>query len=155
SRDLGQVAVEFSALLPHLEKVVKKTTIVVENYQSQIRLEYPEDEPTIKIVVGGNTLSRGLTLEGVVVSLFGRAASAYDTLMQMGRWFGYRQGYEDLPRIWMTTELEGYFFDLATVDREIREDIKRYELEGVTPIDFAVRIRTHPVLNITSKLKMQ
>ena len=100
-------------------------------------------------------MSRGLTLEGLVVSFFVRAASAYDTLLQMGRWFGYRDGYADLPRIWMTDDLESYFWDLATVEQEIRNDIRRYELENVTPTEFGVRIRTHPVLAITSKLKMQ
>lgn len=68
------------------------------------------------IVVGGNVLSRGLTLEGLSVSYFIRAASAYDTLLQMGRWFGYRPGYADLARLWMTNELQNYFHDLATAD---------------------------------------
>jgi hypothetical protein len=90
-----------------------------------------------------------------VVSFFVRAANAYDTLLQMGRWFGYRAGYADLPRIWMTEELEGYFWDLATVEQEVRNDIRRYELENLTPHEFGVRIRTHPVLGITSRLKMQ
>ena len=71
-------------------------------------------------------LSRGLTLEGLVCSYFVRAASAYDTLLQMGRWFGYRRGYEDLPRIWMPEELAGWFQDLATVEEEIRRDIRAY-----------------------------
>ena len=63
-------------------------------------------DPITAIAVGGNTLSRGLTLEGLVVSYFVRSVNAYDTLLQMGRWFGYREGYADLPRIWMTDELE-------------------------------------------------
>ena len=63
-------------------------------------------------------LSRGLTLEGLVVSYFLRSANAYDTLLQMGRWFGYRAGYEDLQRMWMTADLRGYFTDLATVEQE-------------------------------------
>ena len=107
------------------------------------------------IVAGGNTLSRGLTLKGLIVSYFVRTASAYDTLLQMGRWFGYRRGYADLPRVWLTAELENYFHDLATVEHEIREDIKLYEIERTTPRDFAVRIRTHPALSITTKSKMQ
>jgi hypothetical protein len=113
------------------------------------------DDSKIQIAIGGNTLSRGLTLEGLLVSFFVRSASAYDTLLQMGRWFGYRFGYEDLPRIWMTEELRDAFFMLATVEQEIRNDISRYDAESLTPNEFGVRIRTHPGLTITSRLKMQ
>jgi hypothetical protein len=91
----------------------------------------------------------------LIVSFFIRTANAYDTLLQMGRWFGYRRGYEDFPRIWMTGEPMDYFRDMATVEQEIREDIKLYELEAVTPRQFAVRVRAHPSLEITSRLKMQ
>ena len=73
----------------------------------------------------------------------------------MGRWFGYRRGYEDLPRVWMTAELQDHFVHLATVEEEIRNDIRRYERGAKTPRDFAVRVQTHPKLAITSRLKMQ
>lgn len=53
------------------------------------------------IVIGGFTLSRGLTLEGLIVSYFYRNSKMYDTLMQMGRWFGYRNNYEELCRIYI------------------------------------------------------
>ena len=59
---------------------------------------FDDDNPRVIVAVGGNTLSRGLTLEGLAVSFFVRTASAYDTLLQMGRWFGYRNGYADLTR---------------------------------------------------------
>jgi hypothetical protein len=118
------------------------------------RLVYGEEPQTV-IAIGGNTLSRGLTLEGLTVSFFIRTATAYDTLLQMGRWFGYRPGYADLPRIWMTDELADWFKDLATVEQEMRYDIERYELEHLTPLDFAVRIRTHPKLSITAASKMR
>ena len=146
----------FSELHPHLQNVVSGTSVVIENYLTlrEERLDYTQG-PGVFIVVGGNILSRGLTLEGLVTSFFVRTSSAYDTLLQMGRWFGYRRGYGDLPRIWMTDELKGYFFDLATVEAEIRQDIRRYEQEQATPLDFAPRIRTHPQLAITSRLKMQ
>jgi hypothetical protein len=83
-----------------------------------------------------------------------RTASQYDTLMQMGRWFGYRHGYEDLPRVWMTDDMADCFRDMATVEAEIRTDIAVYEREGLTPLEFAVRIRTHPDLQITAPNKM-
>ncbi len=150
---VGGKGTTFDELFPFLVETVGKTEVVVENSRSDQRLIYG-DSAKIQIVIGGNTLSRGLTLEGLVVSFFVRATSAYDTLLQMGRWFGYRPGYADLPRIWMTTELEGYFNDLATVEQEIRNDIKLYKEASLTPTQFGVRIRVHPTLSITSRLKM-
>lgn len=151
--DFDEEPVSFDALLAHLRGVVVDTKIVIDNYRSTDRLDY-ESGPVTAIAVGGNTLSRGLTLEGLVSSLFVRAVSAYDTLLQMGRWFGYRNHYGDLPRIWMTDELRGWFSHLATVEAEMRQDIDRYMNPGVNPLNFAVRLRTHPKMSITAKAKM-
>ena len=145
--------VRYDDLAPHLNEVLKHAKIVVENSHSQDRLAYDEEPQTV-IAIGGNTLSRGLTLEGLVVSYFLRVASAYDTLLQMGRWFGYRPGYRDLPRVWMTSDLHEWFIHLATVEAEIRIDIERYEREHLTPMEAAVRIRQHPALAVTSRAKM-
>jgi hypothetical protein len=147
-------AVSFDDLAAYLEAVVAHTHVVVDNYRSDNRLNY-EDGARLQIAIGGNTLSRGLTLEGLLVSFFVRAANSYDTLLQMGRWFGYRPNYADLPRIWMTEELRDYFYDLATIEAEIRQDIERYAQLGMTPEQFGVRIRTHPALAITARAKMQ
>ncbi|MCB9420128.1 MAG: Z1 domain-containing protein [Ardenticatenaceae bacterium] len=152
--EMGTDVVTFDELRPYLNEVINETMIVADNYQSTHRLSY-EGEAKIQIVIGGNTLSRGLTLEGLIVSFFVRSARAYDTLLQMGRWFGYRPGYADLPRIWMTSELSSNFFDLATIEAEIRHDIANYEKLNVTPREFGVKIRSHPDLNITAPLKMQ
>ncbi|MGN9788815.1 Z1 domain-containing protein [Nonomuraea sp. ZG12] len=148
----GNRFVPFDDLLKHLPNVVAETRIVLDNHRSRDRLKYSRDEPVVAIAVGGNTLSRGLTLEGLVVSFFVRSARTYDTLLQMGRWFGFRQGYEDLPRIWMTKQLEEHFRHLATVEHEIRLDIRRYEEQDIPPSEVGVRIRTHPVLNVTAKM---
>ncbi len=151
---VGATPVTFDQLLAHLPKVLDDAKVIVDNYLSDERLSYTST-PQVVIAVGGNTLSRGLTLEGLVVSFFLRSASAYDTLLQMGRWFGYRGGYADLPRIWTTPELAEYFQFLATVEAEIRIDVSRYEREDLTPAEFGLRIRTHPKLAITSALKMK
>lgn len=153
---LGIEPVTFEELLPELPGVIQDTEIVMENYLADPndRLDYSGD-PKTYIVVGGNVLARGLTLEGLVVSYFIRSSSAYDTLLQMGRWFGYRKGYMDLPRIWMTEELRGYFFDLALVEQELRIDANRHDLETETPLTFAPRIRVHPSLSITARMKMR
>jgi hypothetical protein len=151
--EFGEDPVLFDDVREQILSVITKTTVIVDNYKSQQRLSY-EEPSRVQIVIGGDTLSRGLTLEGLTVSYFLRSASAYDTLLQMGRWFGYRPHYADLTRMWMTMELAHYFYDLATIEEEIRIDIRRYADEQITPLDFAVRVRTHPDLNITSAMKM-
>ena len=116
-------------------------------------LDY-EREPGLKaIAIGGNRLARGLTLEGLLISYFVRRTAMYDTLMQMGRWFGFRGGYEDLTRIWMTAELAGWFADLAAVEYELRRDIRRYEADQVTPMQLGTRILEHPSMLVTNRLK--
>lgn len=150
--EFGLLKVDFDAVLNVLADVVADTEIILDNSTSNSRLDYDSDEPVTAIAIGGNTLSRGLTLEGLVVSFFVRAARAYDTLLQMGRWFGFRPGYQDLPRIWMTPELERWFRHLATVEHEIRLDVDRYEESVSSPLEFGVRIRTHPALLVTTKM---
>ncbi len=143
-------------LREHLPSVIETLRVVTDNSQSQDRLDYSETEsPDPVIVVGGNTLARGLTLEGLVSTYFMRTSSAYDSLLQMGRWFGYRRGYADLQRIWMPADLAGWFRDLALVEEEIRAWIRRYEEDEVTPLDMPVLIRTHPSMSITSAAKMK
>lgn len=150
--DWERVQNTFKEVLEQLPGVLADTRIVLDNSRSIDRLEYTTGEPVVAIAVGGNTLSRGLTLEGLVSSFFVRGASAYDTLLQMGRWFGYRIGYEDLPRIWTTPDLASAFRHLSQVEHEMRQDIDSYQLQDKTPLDIAVRIRTHPVLRVTAKM---
>lgn len=152
SQLLGLSPVSFEELMFHLAGGGAVPEVVVENAISDARLSFSEPGRRY-IVIGGNVLARGLTIEGLVVSFFLRTASQYDTLMQMGRWFGYRIGYEDLPRIWMTAEMAEYFRDIATVEAEIRYDLENYD-RWTTPLDFAVRIRLHPDLEITAPSKM-
>ncbi|WP_369184541.1 Z1 domain-containing protein [Streptomyces sp. Y1] len=154
AEDLDETKVEFDELLPEVRGVLDSCRVIMDNSSSEDRLDY-ENGPIVAIAVGGNTLSRGLTLEGLSVSYFVRAVSAYDTLLQMGRWFGFRRGYADLPRIWMTAELAKWFRHLATVEAEMRLDIDRYMTEDETPLTFAVRLRTHPALRVTAAAKMR
>lgn len=153
--DFGLHEVSWEALAGALSAVTEAAEVIVDNSRSLERLSFDDDNPRVIVAVGGNTLSRGLTLEGLAVSFFVRTASAYDTLLQMGRWFGFRSGYADLTRIWMTDEMRGWFHHLATVEQEIRYDIERLEVEHLTPAQFGVRIRTHPSLAVTSAAKMQ
>jgi hypothetical protein len=114
-----------------------------------------EAEPALKaIAIGGNKLSRGLTLEGLLVSYFARRSPQYDTLLQMCRWYGYRGGYEDLTRIYTTGTLAGWFTDLALVEHQLREDMQVYEhVPGLRPYDVGLRILEHTSMQVTSALK--
>lgn len=108
------------------------------------------------IAIGGLTLSRGLTLEGLCVSYFYRNSKAYDTLLQMGRWFGYRQGYDDLCRVWMDPDVQDWFGHVADVISELKLDIRRMHANGYKPFDFGMRVRSHPdSLIVTALNKMR
>lgn len=129
-------------------------TVVTLNSTTDDVLDY-EANPVIKaVIIGGNRLSRGLTLEGLLVSYYVRRAMYFDTLLQMGRWFGFRVGYVDLTRIWTTEQLASWFRDLALAEEELREEIARYERERLTPLDFGVKIRAHPAMLVTARNKM-
>ena len=151
AHDFGLSPVSFEEMANELQGVLNTTEISVDNGSSDSRLDYNEGPQTV-IAIGGNTLSRGLTLEGLVSSYFVRRASAYDTLLQMGRWFGFRNGYQDLPRIWMPDELRDWFHDLATVEAELREELDVYIQERTSPMEVQARIRMHPDMVITSCL---
>jgi hypothetical protein len=96
------------------------------------------------IVVGGNKLSRGLTLEGLTVSYYLRASRMYDTLMQMGRWFGYRDGYSDLCRIFTTEILLSWYRHITAATLELREEINYMSSLHKTPEEFGLKVRNHP-----------
>jgi hypothetical protein len=146
-------AMSFDTLEPAIGPFLEQVQVREINSSTGEVLDY-EKEPSLKaIAVGGNRLSRGLTLEGLLVSFFIRRSVNYDTLMQMGRWFGFRSGYEDLTRIWTTPELANWFSDLAFVEHRLREDIQVYESQGLTPYELGMRIWQHPTMQVTSALK--
>lgn len=127
-----------------VREIIGRLTVKIDNGLSDDRLSYPDDSPQFVIAIGGGTLSRGLTLEGLVVSYFLRTSNTYDTLLQMGRWFGFRPGYQDLARVWVGPGLLEDYGHLAQVEREIRSEVAVLEAEGKTPRDLAIRVRTHP-----------
>jgi hypothetical protein len=151
----ARLDVSFDAIRDHITTFLEKIQVRQLNSRSEDELDYERDTDLKVVVIGGNRLSRGLTLENLLVSYYVRAAKQYDTLMQMGRWFGYREGYYDLTRIYTTAELAQWFRDLATVEAELRDEIARYDRERLTPLHFGVRVRKHPSLMPTSKLKMK
>ena len=123
------------------------------------RLAYPDKELSLNkaplfIVIGGNTLSRGLTIEGLTTSYFIRNASAADTLMQMGRWFGYRKGYELYQRIFMTDKTRKAYIELTKLEEELKHELYDMKNKNLAPKDYAPKVR-NIAINITAKNKLQ
>lgn len=143
---------------PHLYSAVQKIKVMAINGNSSDALEYYENEKNgiSVIAIGGDKLSRGLTLEGLSVSYFLRASKMYDTLMQMGRWFGYRPGYVDLCRLFTSSELNEWFRHITMASEELREDFDTMWMAKATPEKYALKVRTHPgQLQITAITKMR
>ncbi len=116
----------------------------------------PDDIGLRLIAVGGLSLSRGLTLEGLCTSYFYRNSSMYDTLMQMGRWFGYRNNYKDLCKIWMPELSMAWYSYISAATDELRAEVKRMQNEDMTPTDFGLAVRSDiQGLLVTARNKMR
>lgn len=149
--------IDWAAVRPHVRSVVEAIVVSVVNGTSADALQYDDHRPTgLKVIaVGGDKLSRGLTLEGLSVSYFLRSSRMYDTLMQMGRWFGYRPRYADLCRLYLPHELIDWFEHITEAGEELRRELDHMKLIGGTPRDYGLRVRTHPTLLVTSQVKMR
>lgn len=140
-----------------LHESAAPVSVVEVNSRSSGNLTYNDHEEhgLNVIAVGGFSLSRGLTLEGLTISYFLRNSMMYDTLMQMGRWFGYRPGYEDLCRVWMPEEAEGWYAHIAESIEELRDELRSMEAASATPEEFGLKVRSHPdTLIVTARNKM-
>ena len=149
--------ISWSAVQARLHESVSAVNVEEVNSRSSDSLDYAAHDSTglNVIAVGGLSLSRGLTLEGLVVSYFLRNSIMYDTLLQMGRWFGYRPGYEDLCRVWMPEEAQGWYAHIAESIDELRDELARMQSANATPKDFGLRVRSHPdTLVVTARNKM-
>lgn len=131
----------------------------------EMRILYPRKESLgnmkkapVFIVIGGNTLARGLTIEGLTCTYFTRNSGQADTLMQMARWFGYRKGFELLQRIWLTEEVRAKFRALTKVEMNLKEEIKRFEVDRIRPDQLGIKVLAMPEVSkftLSSKKKMQ
>lgn len=133
--------------------VLRQLVVLELNSESGENLEYDEKPGRHIVAVGGNRLSRGLTLEGLTISYFLRTTSMCDTLLQMARWYGFRLGYEDLIRIWTTDGIARWFAELALVEQSMRDSIVALGRSGRRPDQIALRLRAHSDLLLTSRNK--
>jgi len=121
------------------------------------KLKYQKDSPMNVIVIGGTSLARGYTLEGLSVSYFLRNTIFYDTLMQMGRWFGYRTEYEDLCKIYTTEDIFKRFKTITEATLDLIDDLQQMNINKMTPRDFGLSVKQHPDsgLQVTAKNKLK
>ncbi|MBX2938589.1 MAG: Z1 domain-containing protein [Ferruginibacter sp.] len=149
---------KWSEVLQHLNDAASRIEVKSIHGGSGEALDYFDHKNGLSVIaVGGNKLSRGLTLEGLSVSYYLRASKMYDTLMQMGRWFGYRSGYVDLCRLFTSRELNEWFCHITLASEELREEFDYMsDIAGSTPEQYALKVRTHPgVLQISATNKMR
>lgn len=140
-----------------LQPVVDAVQMKLVNGSARDSLDYYEHKNGMTvIVIGGDKLSRGLTLEGLSVSYYLRASTMYDTLLQMGRWFGYRKAYLDLCRLYTSSELQDWYRYVTLAYEELKREFNEMVDRGGTPRDYGLKVRTHPAgLQITASNKLR
>ena len=157
-REYSHLGYEWSVIQHQLSQSVKPIDVrAVNQTNGPKNLNYADTPDGLRVIaVGGNSLSRGLTLEGLCVSYFYRRSQTYDTLMQMGRWFGYRDGYDDLCRVWMTEESIEWYEGICEATEELKWEFRVMSDRGMTPSDFGFRVRNNVTgLLITARNKMR
>lgn len=138
-----------------LDAIASAKIVEVNSRANDLDYSNSGDSGQTVVAVGGFSLSRGLTLEGLTVTWFLRNTMMYDTLMQMGRWFGYRGGYEDLCRIWMPKEAIDWYAFIANAAEELHDELSTMEKAKATPRMFGLAVRSHPAsLLVTARNKM-
>jgi hypothetical protein len=149
---------EWKDIEKQLHEAVARIQVKKINGGSADALNYYDHKNGLSVIaIGGDKLSRGLTLEGLSISYYLRASRMYDTLMQMGRWFGYRPGYVDLCRLYTSSELNEWFCHITLASEELRNEFDYMsEVAGSTPEKYALKVRTHPgVLQISASNKIR
>lgn len=139
-------------------RAVHGTTSVSKlDYHNIANIDYElEKENGLSVIaIGGGKLSRGITLEGLSISYYLRTTRMYDSLMQMGRWFGYRPGYVDLCRLFTNERIFDWFNHITMATEEMRNDFDIMSSQNLKPTDFRLKVRNHHgLLAVTSVSKL-
>ena len=154
----GNLGYEWKDVQNKLESAISPICVRSVNQKNGPKnLNYKDNPGGLRVIaVGGNSLSRGLTLEGLCVSYFYRRSQSYDTLMQMGRWFGYRDGYDELCRVWMTQESRDWYMEISEATDELKYEFRKMRDADKTPKEFGFRVRDDiNGLMITARNKMR
>jgi hypothetical protein len=156
----NEAGLDWKEVLTFLPDASRSVVTAVVNSKSPDGLNYAEfsdrGEALNVIAIGGLSLSRGLTIEGLTISYMYRNTKMYDTLLQMGRWFGYRPGYEDLCRVWLAPDSIGWYTHISEASEELRDRIKEMNRVNATPRTFGLMVESHPdSLTVTAMNKMR
>ncbi len=158
-REYSEAGFTWEKVLAHLNESVTPIVVTAVNQKSGASgLDYQANKQNgLRVIaVGGNSLSRGLTLEGLSTSYFYRNSLMYDTLLQMGRWFGYRGSYGDLCRLFLSEDAESWFSHITEATIDLRSQVRRMQRLGLTPKEFGLKVRAHPdSLIVTARNKMR
>ncbi|MDQ0563208.1 hypothetical protein QO004_005017 [Rhizobium mesoamericanum] len=151
------VEVSWEAVRVRLADAADKIEVITANGKNKTDIDYDAFQASGRslIAVGGDKLSRGLTLEGLSVSYFLRTSRQYDSLLQMGRWFGYRRGFADLCRLYTTPDMRDWFRYVATAQEDLRQQFFDMSLQKKTPSEFGLKVSVHDILEITAKNKQR
>jgi hypothetical protein len=151
------IRITWDQLAAELAESSDKIQVITANGKNKTDIEYDTYKETGRslIAIGGDKLSRGLTLEGLSVSYFLRVSRQYDSLLQMGRWFGYRRGFADLCRLYTTPDMEDWFRYVATAQKELRAQFFEMQLTNATPKEFGLKVAVHDILEVTAKNKQR
>ena len=155
------LGIRWETVQEYLYESNAKVTIASVNQKSSDSLDYEryekENNDGMRVIaIGGDCLSRGLTLEGLCVSYFFRNSQMYDTLMQMGRWFGFRTGYDKLVRVWMAEDAIAWYTHISEATEQLKVEVHRMNRCKLTPMEFGLRINGHPDSLIpTARAKMR
>lgn len=158
--DYENCRVTWSDVKKGLLTILEHLHIYTVNSKSDEVLDYRKFEQEGKgltaIAIGGLSLSRGLTIEGLCISYMYRNTRMYDTLMQMGRWFGFRPGYDDLCRVHLSEDSINWYAHIAVASEELRQQIRRMRRANLSPRQFGLYVKAHPdSLLITAPNKMR
>ncbi|MBY3986968.1 Z1 domain-containing protein [Rhodococcus fascians] len=148
----------WSDVRPQIYSALETIQLKVLNGKAKDALDYYErrEEGVNIIAIGGDKLSRGLTLEGLTVSYYLRATTMYDTLMQMGRWFGYRPNYEDVCRLYTTADLYDWYREITAASNELKRELEEMADQGATPAEYGLRVKASAAgLSVTAGNKMR
>lgn len=142
--------ISFEALKKYIPDAIKNIEVKAINNVTKDKLEYPTNSPKKVIAIGGNRLSRGFTLEGLTINYFIRSTNYSDTLLQMGRWFGYRPGYLDCCKLFITQDSVDKFDSTTRAIEELEIEFRKMENQDKSPSNFLLRVKKHPgTLKIT------
>lgn len=151
------LAVTWDQVRAQLADSSDKIQLITANGKTKADIDYDAYKETgfSVIAVGGDKLSRGLTLEGLSVSYFLRMSRQYDSLLQMGRWFGYRRSFADLCRLYTTGDMEDWFRYVATAQNELRAQFFEMAMQNATPEQFGLKVAVHDILEVTALNKQR